>query len=629
VTRDKSNIRAKIQQVELLLRTGQTDGAIRALDRILEQAPREAEVWNMRGVVCGQTGRSDQALASFEKALALDPASISALSNKGNLLRLMGRLPEALQCLDKAVSADPDQYSSWAHRADIAGRLGDHRKAAESFGAMALLNPTDTELWLRRSDELLARGRIKLAAGTLDVALALDPENPVARYNRLYCKTRLSDWTGFGEDLTWLGGNIDCANSPRSQGPFMLFGVCDDPAFQRKVAEATASAYSTKSPTFAAPSNEGKIRIGYFSSDFHEHATAWLVAELFELHDRSRFEVYGYSFGPQDRSPMRCRLEESFDLFFDVQAMPAAEIAAKARTDGIDIAIDLKGYTTEARPTIFAERAARVQVNYLGWPGTMGADFMDYIIADETVIPSGLRQHYSEAIAWLSGSYQVNDRKRPVAERVFTRAEMGLPKDAFVFCSFNNNYKIMPSVFACWMRILRAVEGSVLWLFAGNQESAQNLRREASSRGVSPERIVVANLMRNEEHLARHRLADLFLDTLPCNAHTTMSDALWGGLPAITRTGSTFAGRVGASLVRAVGLEELVVETEAEYEELAIALARDPERLGAIRSKLAAAKSTAPLFDTPAFVRNIERAYEVMHGRAVEGLSPGDFRVEM
>jgi predicted O-linked N-acetylglucosamine transferase (SPINDLY family) len=359
----------------------------------------------------------------------------------------------------------------------------------------------------------------------------------------------------------------------------------------------------------------GKIRIGYFSADFQEHATSYLIAELFEMHDRSKFRVIAFSFGPPSQGAMRKRLADAVDEFIDVSEKTDSEAALLSRNLKIDIAVDLKGFTQNSRAGIFALGAAPLQVNYLGYPGTMGAEYIDYLIADRTLVPEESRRYYSEKIVYLPDSYQVNDGKRTIANKEFTRAELGLPMRGFVFCCFNNNFKIMPRTFDVWMRILSRVEGSVLWLFAGNPAAMENLRREAILRKIGSERLVFAERMDLPEHLARHRAADLFLDTWPCNAHTTASDALWAGLPVLTHTGEAFASRVAASLLTAIRLPELIASTPEDYEELAVQLATNAERLALIRKKLANNRLTAPLFDTRLYTRHLEAAYIQMHDR--------------
>jgi predicted O-linked N-acetylglucosamine transferase (SPINDLY family) len=365
-----------------------------------------------------------------------------------------------------------------------------------------------------------------------------------------------------------------------------------------------------------------RIRIAYLSADFYQHATAFLMAGMFECHDKSRFDLTAISFGPNDNSAMRQRLQASFDRFMDCDRYDDHQIADLVRSLEIDLLVDLKGFTTDSRTGICARRPAPIQVNYLGYPGTMGAEYMDYIIADRVVIPEHQRGCYSEKIAYVPNSYQVNDTKRAIADTALTRAQAGLPDGMFVFCSFNNNYKITPAVFDCWMRMLQQVEGSVLWLLEDNARAADNLRKEAVARGVNAERLIFAKRLPLAEHLARHRLADLFLDTLPCNAHTTASDALWAGLPVLTCRGETFAGRVAASLLHAIALPELIATTLAAYEQMAIDLARHPEKLTAIKRRLAENRLTTPLFDTELFTQHIEAGYTAMYERYQAGLPP-------
>ena len=353
------------------------------------------------------------------------------------------------------------------------------------------------------------------------------------------------------------------------------------------------------------------MRIGYLSSDFHDHATAYLIAELIERHDRDRFEIHGYSYGADPGGDMRARLVSAFDRFSDIDALSHRDAAARIRADDIDILVDLKGHTYRARPKILAFRPAPVQVNYLGFPGTMGAPFIDYIVADNFIVPRDRQMLFAEKLAYLPDCYQPNDTRREIAAAP-SRAECGLPAQGFVFCGFNNSFKITPAFFAIWMRLLQQVPGSVLWLLESNALVRRNLSAAAFAADVDPARLVFAPILKHRDHLARHRHADLFLDTLPCNAHTTASDALWAGLPVLTCAGETFAGRVAGSIVRAVGLAELVASSPRDYEALALALARDPARLDDIRSRLDAGRASLPLFDMAKHTRDLEALYTRM-----------------
>jgi predicted O-linked N-acetylglucosamine transferase (SPINDLY family) len=421
---------------------------------------------------------------------------------------------------------------------------------------------------------------------------------------------KICDWSALAESLEDIAKKV-VANEKVAQ-PFTLLALNDDVLLHKKSSEIYVQSRYPFNPVLGPiprrPQSQ-KIRVGYFSADFHNHATGYLMAEFFELHDKSQFELVGFSFGPITNDGMRQRLEKSFDQFIEVGNRPDIEIARLSRDLNMDIAVDLKGFTQDSRTGVFAHRAAPIQVNYLGYPGTMVADYIDYIIADKTLISPELQSCYSEKVIYLPDSYQVNDRKRLISERQFTKQELGLPEGSFVFCCFNNNYKILPATFEGWIRILRAVEGSVLWLLQDNSWAVENLKKEAEKQGVAPDRLVFAERLPLPEHLARHRQADLFLDTFPYNAHTTTSDALWAGLPVLTLMGRSFASRVAASLLNAIGLPQLITFTQKEYEALAIELATNPKKLVDIKLKLARNRLNAPLFDTPLFTKNLEAAY--------------------
>jgi predicted O-linked N-acetylglucosamine transferase (SPINDLY family) len=432
----------------------------------------------------------------------------------------------------------------------------------------------------------------------------LRPGHAEALNQQIQCRQQICDWRGIGLLQR------DLLSSSERFSPFGALTIDSTPAQQLAVARTWCEQrYAAIKPL---PQNSdhrgGKIRLGYLSADFCNHAMAHPVAALIEHHDRQRFEIIAYSYGPDDGSPMRRRLAQACDRFTDIRSMPAIEAAKLIQADGIDILIDLAGYTTGARTEILAFRPAPVQVNFLGYPGTMGAGFIDYIIADPVCIPLGEDVYFSETVVRLADCYQPNDRRREIAETP-SREACGLPARGVVFCCFNNIYKIAPEMFAVWMRLLEQVPDSVLWLLDGNTAARQNLRREA---GGAADRLIFAPRQPMPDHLARHRLADLFLDTLPYNAHTTASDALWAGLPVLTCRGKTFAGRVAASLLTAVGLPELIASSLADYEALALGLAREPARLAAVRDKLAANRHTAPLFDSVRFARAIETAYRQM-----------------
>jgi predicted O-linked N-acetylglucosamine transferase (SPINDLY family) len=434
---------------------------------------------------------------------------------------------------------------------------------------------------------------------------------------------KLCEWGEFSKNILTIEQGIlenRCASTP-----FPVLSFFDRPELHLLVSKIYSDLKYKNLCLSKAPFSlysHGKIRIGYYSADFHNHATSYLMAELFELHDKSKFEIFGFSFGPVNNDDMQVRVSSAFDHFYFVNDKSDHDVASLSRQLGIDIAIDLKGFTQDYRLGIFAYGCAPIQVNYLGYPGTMGTDFIHYVIADITVIPETNQQFFTEKVVYLPHSYQVNDSKRAISDRLFTKPEVGLPGSGFVFSCFNNVYKILPSTFDGWMRILKSIDGSVLWLLDDNPTATSNLQKEAQARGVDPSRLVFAKRMSLDEHLARLKLADLFIDTLPYNAHTTTSDALWAGLPVLTCMGESFASRVAASLLKAIDLPELITHSQQEYEAKAIELATNPALLKAIKDKLAANKLTKPLFDTKLFTKHLEAAYSSMYQRHQDGLPP-------
>jgi predicted O-linked N-acetylglucosamine transferase (SPINDLY family) len=444
----------------------------------------------------------------------------------------------------------------------------------------------------------------------------------------LRIKTSICDWNGLPQLRDAVLQAIE--RGSRVCNPFVLLNVNCTSALQRKCAELFVKDKFPVQPspmTCSVSASNDRIRVAYLSADFHSHATAYLMAGVFEQHRKDRFELYAISFGKGDGSEMRARLEQGFEHFIDVRQMSDKDVAALLRDKNVDIAVDLKGFTREARTGIFALRPAPIQVNYLGYPGTMGAGYFDYLIADRIVVPEVHQPHYSEKLVYLPDTYQCNDSKRAGAA-ASGRVDVGLPVQGFVFCSFNHNHKITPEVFDVWMRMLHQVKSSVLWLLRSHPSAAANLQREAESRGISGERLIFAPQVPQAEHLARLPLADLVLDTLPYGAHTTASDALWAGVPVLTCTGETFPGRVGTSLLNAIGLPELVTDSLAEYERRALSLARDPFALAQVRAKLVRNRDTHPLFDTARFTRHLEAAYTRMVERYRSGEPPAAFAVE-
>lgn len=545
---------------------------------------------------------------------------LAALNARGNALSKQGRLGEALAIYEQALAVAPGYFPAAFNRARSLLYLGRRREALSAYETATALDPASPDARAGLGHALASVGRWAEAATAYDVAFSIAPGYPLLAGYRLHAKMKVCAWDGFDDAVADLEARIDAGQL--AAAPFPLAALPISAARQRRCAELYAAGLAPAAPLPPpAPAPRPRLRVGYFSADLHEHATAYLMAEFFELHDRRAFEVTAFSYGPASDGPMRRRLKGAFERFYDVSRMAPSQVRDLARGLGIDIAVDLKGFTTDSRPEIFAERPAPVQVSWLGFPMTTGAPFMDYVIADRTVIPPDRRGDFSEAVAWLPHSYQPNDRTRELGPTT-SRADHGLPDDRFVFCSFNALYKVTPAAFSTWMRILDAVPGAVLWLLEDEPAAAANLRAAAAARGVDAARLIFAGKVGQAQHLERLTHADLFLDSWPYNAHTTASDALWAGLPLVTLAGETFAARVAASLLLACGLAELVTTSPARFEALAIALAHDPDRLAGLRARTAEARDTAPLFDTPKLARAVEDLYRRMHARRLAGLAP-------
>ena len=608
---------------------GRFDEALASHDRALEFEPGYAEGWSNRGNTLRSLRRYDEAVAAYDRALAMQPGYALGWSNKAAVLRDLRRHDEALEVCERALRLDPTLADAWLQRGLVSYDRRRYETAVEEFEQALHLRGEYAEAWANKGVALHELNRHEEALAAFDRALALQPDMDYQLGQWLHAKMKICDWDDLGAHTSRLFAALQ--EGRRVSTPFQVLALSESEVLNRRAAELWVKDRYPPGPSvvFGAPTPGTRLRIGYFSADFHNHAAAYLTAELFERHDRERFEIIAFSFGPEREDAMRLRLLKAFDRFIDVREMEDQAVAAMARELGIDIAVDLKGYTEDSRLGIFAHHAAPLQVTYLGYPGTTGTGYMDYLIADAVVIPPDQRPAFSEQVLYLPHCYQVNDSTRRPAGPSWSRGDLGLPEPGVVLCCFNNSYKITPETFSCWMRVLAAVPQSVLWLVDDNPAAGRNLRAAAARAGIAPERLVFAPRVDYPRHLARQRAADLFLDTWPYNAHTTASDALIAGLPVLTRIGSTFPGRVAASLLGAVGLPELVTGSARDYEALAISLARDPARLRALRARLEANLPAAPLFDTATVARALEAAYLEMHRRRLAGLPAEAFTLPL
>ncbi len=606
---------------------GRLDEALASLDHALSIRADHVQAHNNRGSVLRAMSRPAEALASFDRALAVKPGHVAAHRNRGDVLLDLNRPHDALAAFDRMLALDPAAAPAWNLRGIALGEVGRHEDAMASYERAVAISPSFAEAQFNRGSALLDLKRYQVAATAFEALAESAPDHPFVRGQWLHAKMLACDW----ERLSVIAAAVidDLRAGRQSAEPFGYQAISTSPADLGRCAQIYAQARYPAAPAVwrGERYDHRRLRIGYVSGEFRQHATSILMAELFERHDRGRFELFAFDNGFPDGSPLRRRIEQAFGGTIDIAGASDDEAAAMIRAREVDILVNLNGYFGRLRQGVFARRPAPVQVNYLGFPGTLGADYIDYLIADAHLIPPGEDGHYVERIVRLPDSYQANDSTREIAARTPTRAQAGLPHAGFVFCCFNNNYKITPEVFDVWMRLLLGVEGSVLWLFEDNADAVRNLRREAERRGVAAHRIVFAPRLPPDEHLARHRLADLFVDTLPYNAHTTASDALWAGLPLVTVTGMTFAGRVATSLLRAAGLPELVNTSLADYEALALELAVSPDRLARLRERLAANRDRCALFSAERFCRHIESAYQTMWQRLRRGDAPAAFDV--
>ncbi|MBU3578371.1 hypothetical protein, partial [Polynucleobacter sp. UK-Kesae-W10] len=546
----------------------------------------------------------------------LDPQYFEAWVNRSVPLNALKRYQEACTSCEKAIALRPNDAQGWLNRGIALNGLQLHQKALHAYDQALTLRKDYAEAHANKGATLQELERLEEAITQYQTVRTLNPEMRWVYGSLLYTQSKICSWDHFDVELQNLSSMI--MEGYQAIQPFPILALTDDPALHKVCAQSYGDANYPIQPSLGAIDrhvSNPRVTIAYFSADFHHHATSHLIAELFELHDKSQFRVIGFSFGPESKDAVRERLGNSLDELIDVRSKSDLEIAQLARQMGIDIAIDLKGYTQDSRPGIFAYRAAPIQVSYLGYPGTLGVPYIDYLIADATIIPKEAESYYCEQIVRLPHTYQVNDRQREIASVTMSRSSLGLPETGFVFACFNNNYKILPATFDRWMRILKATPGSILWLFEDNPLAAKNLKIAAEQRGVQSSRLIFAKRESLPVHLARHAYADLFLDTTPYNAHTTASDALWAGLPVLTLMGQSFASRVAASLLNAIGLPELITTTPEQYEARAIELALQPETLIAIKAKLAANRLSTPLFDTPLFTKHLESAYQQMYER--------------
>jgi len=605
----------------------QYEAALQSYDKAIAIDPLNNNVHYNRGNTLQELKQYEAALQSYDKAIAIDPLNAEAFNGRGVTNENLKNYGLAIEGYEKAISIDASYASAYFNLANTLHKLERHSLSLTYYEKSHKLKPKHIDTLINLANTLRMLLQYDKALENYQKALALNPTSPFLAGMALHLKMMMCDWSNFDSDLDCLSTLI--SDNQAASEPFPILGLLNSPQLQLQLTrnyQAIKFNDVETLPPLGSYKHKDKIRLGYFSADFREHPVSNLLVELFEKHDSTRFETFAFSFGVNTNDPMRNRLIKAFDHFIDVENNSDLEIAKLSRFHEIDIAIDLGGYTAGSRPKIFATRAAPVQVSYIGYLGTMSTNFMDYIIADKTLIPPELKKFYSEKIAYLP-SYQANTSHRDISEKPVTRTEHGIPEDAFVFCCFNNNYKITPPIFKSWMKILSAVKGSVLYLYSENSWVQKNLENAAISHGIEKERLIFGRRLPLPDYLARYKVADLFLDTFPYNAGTTASDSLWVGTPILTLIGETFSSRMAASLLIAIDMPELIAKSANEYEDLAIKIAQNKILQVDLKNKLQINKLKTRLFDTPAFVQSIEGLYLKMHQRSRENLLPEDIEV--
>jgi len=612
-------------KASILLMLKRPADTLEIFDRLLQIAPFRSRTLNNRGLALTELGRYDGAVESFRLAAASDSRNPEIWINLGNVLCKSKSYNDALAAYGSALQINPNFAEAWLGSGNALASLRRYEEALAAADKALANKPKLAEAWDLRGGIYATLRKPEESARAYAEAMREDRQLPFVKGHLLHQKMRCCDWSDIEPIIAEIESDIGL-NKPSAE-PFGLLGiVSSEQSLQRAARLCGARMYpgdlAAKITYAPAERRSGKIRVGYLSGEFRHHAIAHLLTGVLEEHDRSGFEVFILDNGWDDKSDVRRRIDATANQVIDITKLGDAAAVDTIRKAGIDILVNINGYLDDHRMGVFARRAAPIQVNYLGFPGTFGCDYIDYIIGDRFVIPEDQRSFYTEKVVQLPYCYQPNDCTKKIGTTIFKRQELGLPEQGFVFCCFNNSYKIVPHVFDSWTRILKRIDGSVLWLFKSNALAPSNLVKEALVRGISPDRLIFADRLPLADHLARHQSAGLFLDTLPYNAHTTASDALWTGLPVLTQTGTTFPGRVATSLLNAVGVPELAVRTQRDYEDMAVHLATHPTELAILKDKLLKNKPTAPLFNTKQYARHIEAAFRAMFDRYTRGLTP-------
>ena len=602
------------------------DKAKKVCEDILDIQPDDLNATNLLAILNFHNKDFVQSIKFFEKAIEINPNISETYNNLGNVYYEFKQFNIAIENYNKALKIKPNFALSYYNRAKALQEINQKQEAISDYNKAISINNNFSAAYKNLGNLYMELKILDKSIYNHVQALKINPNMSYLNGTIIQSKCGLSEWANFKEDKLFLKNNI--LSGKKTTSPFPTILIYDSPSLQKKAIEIfVKSEFENPKKIKLEKIKNEKIKIGYYSSDFHNHATMYLMANLFELHDKNKFEIYAYSFGPDDGSKIRKRVMKTFDKFFDVKSKTTKEIVQHSRELNLDIAVDLKGFTNNNRFDLFIERCAPIQISYLGFPGTTSSDCIDYLIADKIVIPEENKNYYSENIIYLPNSYQVNDGNPDLSKKIFSKKDFNLPENKFIFCCFNHNFKILPDMFEIWMKILKKVKNSVIWLLIDNETAQNNLKKILVSNDIDPNRMIFAGRLPHSEHIIRLGLADLFLDTFPCNAHTTASDALRSSLPIITIKGNSFASRVASSLLSSVGLEELITKSGKEYEELAVKIAENKNFYKEIKDKLKKNIIDMPLFNSKLFTKKLETAYIEVYKNYNENIKPETIRI--
>ena len=594
-------------------------------ENIIKFDPNNFQAIHLLGVIFFQKKNYLKSIKLINKSININPNNFSAYNNLGNVFRELKKYADAIKAYNKAIEINPNYTGCLYNIAKTYTSTSNNKLALIFYEKTIASDRNFLDAYYDYAELLENLGKYNESLETYYKLLKLNPDYPYLKGSIVNLKLKICKWENLGEDIKDIENNII---KKQAVNPFHVLLITDSPKLQKIAIEKYSQhKFPPFNSTFINSANNKKIKIGYYCADFSDHPMGRITPELFENHNKNIFEIYGFYFGAINDS-LTSRISNSFHKFINVFTKSDIEIVDLSRNLGIDIAVDLNGFTKNCRPNIFAYRCAPLQINYLAYPATMGCSYIDYIIADKILIPEDHQKYFTEKIIYLPKSYQVSDQKRSISKKIIYKKDFNLPEDKFIFCSFNNVTKINPEIFDIWMKILKKNQESILWLLSDNKNVIYNLKLEAEKRGINKDRLIFCNKLTNEDHLARYKLADLFLDTIPYNAHVTANDALWCGVPVLTLIGASFASRVGASILNALNMKELIAHSKTEFEDIASSIYNDPKKFKSIKQKLLNNKINTTFFNTKLYTKNLELAYLDIYKKNKKNLKPENIYIK-